>query len=423
MSKKVKLIIFIVLALIIAVMIFVNIKKSRGKTIDVTTIKVKKGDITKTVSGSGFIQPEIDVQIAARISAEIIKIHVKEGYVVKKGQLLVELDRQMYLAQVEQAESQVLSAQASLKKAKADYTRVKDLYDKNLTSKSELDAAEANNLLAESEVKIRQANLKQNQDYLAKTNLLAPIDGVVTKLFKEEGEIAVGSEFNADPVITVSELSKMEVLAEVDENDVVLVHLGDNTKIEIDAIPDTTFKGQVSEIAHTATTRGQGTQEQVTNFEVKIAITSQVEKLRPGMSSTVDISTETHNGILFVPIQCVTMKNVEQDTAKTDSSKSSKKSKKNSTDKKEKKKEGDEDKNNKKQEMKEAVFVVKDGVAKVVAVKTGISDDTNIEILSGLEEGMEVVSGSYKVISQTLLDGSQVKAKEDMSFKENKKSE
>ncbi|MBN2414076.1 efflux RND transporter periplasmic adaptor subunit [candidate division KSB1 bacterium] len=423
MSKKLKMIIFITLAVIIAVMVFVNIKKSRGKTIDVTTIKVKKGDITKTVSGSGFIQPEVDVQIAARISAEIIKIHVLEGDKVKRGQLLVELDRQRYLAQVEQAESQVLSAQASLKKAEADYSRVKDLFDQNLTSKSELDAAEANKMLAESDVKIRQANLKQTQDYLAKTNLLAPIDGVVTKLFKEEGEIAVGSEFNADPVITVSELSKMEVLAEVDENDVVMVHLGDQTKIEIDAIPDTTFEGKVSEIAHTATTRGQGTQEQVTNFEVKIAVTSQVDKLRPGMSSTVDISTETHNDVLYVPIQCVTMKNVKQDTVKTDSTKSSEESKENSTDNNEKKAEEGEQNNNKKQEMKEAVFVVKDGIAKVVAVKTGISDDTNIEILSGLEEGLEIVSGSYKAISQTLKDGSQVKAKEDMSFKENEKSE
>jgi len=422
MSKKLKIIIFVAVALIIAVMIFVNVKKSRGKSIDVTTVKVKKGDITKTVSGSGFIQPEVDVQIAARISAEIIKIHVLEGDRVKKGQLLVELDRQRYLAQVEQAESMVLSAKASLKKAEADYTRVKDLYDQNLTSKSELDAAEANKLLAESDVKIRQANLKQTQDYLAKTNLLAPIDGVVTKLFKEEGEIAVGSEFNADPVVTVSELSKMEVLAEVDENDVVLVHLGDKTKIEIDAIPDTTFEGKVSEIAHTATTRGQGTQEQVTNFEVKIAVTSQVEKLRPGMSSTVDISTETHNDVLFLPIQCVTMKNVNQDTAKTDDTESSEKSKEDSTDNDDKKNQGEAG-NNKKQEMKEAVFVVKDGVVKVVAVKTGISDDTNIEILSGLEEGMEIVSGSYKAISQTLKDGSQVKAKEDMSFKEDKKSE
>jgi len=423
MSKKLKIIIFSALALIIAIMVFVNVKKSRGKTIDVVTIQVTKGDITKTVSGSGFIQPEIDVQIAARISAEIIKIHVLEGDRVNKGQLLVELDSQRYVAQVEQAESQVLSAKASLKKAEADYTRVKDLYDQKLTSKSELDAAEAQKLLAESDVKIRQANLKQTQDYLAKTSLLAPIDGVVTKLFKEEGEIAVGSEFNADPVITVSDLSKMEVLAEVDENDVVLVHLGDNTKIEIDAIPDTTFEGKVSEIAHTATTRGRGTQEQVTNFEVKIAITSQVDKLRPGMSSTVDISTETHKDVLFIPIQCVTMKNVKQDTAKADSSKSSDKNNEDSMNSEEKKKEGNKDKNNKKQEMKEAVFVVKDGVAKVVAVKTGISDDTNIEIFSGLEEDMEVVSGSYKAISTLLKDGSQVKAKEDISYKENNKSE
>ncbi len=419
-SKKFKVIGIIALALLIVVMVFVNIKKNRGTTTDVVTVKVKKGEITKTVTGSGYLQPETDVQIAARISAEIIRIHVEEGDVVKKGQLLVELDRQRYIAQLEQAESQVLSAQASLKKAEADYSRVKDLYDQKLTSKSELDAAEASMLLAQSDVKIRGAYMRQAQDDLDKTRLLAPIEGVVTKLFKEEGEIAVGSEFNSDPVITVSDLSKMEALVEVDENDVVLVSLGDSTKIEVDAIPDTSFEGKVSEIAHTATTRGRGTQEQVTNFEVKVAVVNQVEKLRPGMTASVDIRTDTHYDALYIPIQCVTMKEISADSAKADSVQSAEKSdsKKDRDDKK-----GQDSEKKRKAEMKEAVFVVKDGVAKLAPVKTGISDDTYIEILSGLEEGDEIVSGSYKAISSLLKDGSKVKAKEDESFTDEKKKE
>jgi len=369
-------------------MVVVNLKKSRGKSIDVTTVEVERGDLTKTVSGSGYVQPEVDVQISARISAEIIKIHVDEGEVVKKGQLLVELDSQVYIAMVEKAESGVLSAQASLKKAQADYRRVEGLFQQSLTSQAELDAKEAEKLLAESQLRQMEASLREAEDNLNKTRLLAPMDGVVTKLNKEEGEIAVGSQFQADPIMTVSDLSRMEVLAEIDENDVVLVSLGDATKIEVDAIPDTLLDGAVSEIAHEATTRGRGTQEQVTNFEVKIAVTSKIAELRPGMSCTVDISTETRENVLFVPIQCVTVRNVESDSVAAKNNSNS----------------------NEKDEENEVVFVVSDGIAKVVPVETGISDDTNIEIIAGLQEGDVVVSGSYKAISRELEDGSQVKA-------------
>jgi HlyD family secretion protein len=402
MSKKWKIILAVVVLVIIAVMVFVNLKKSRGTSIDVSLTEVKKGTITKTVSGSGYIQPEVDVQIAARVSSEIMKIYVKEGAVVKKGQLLVRLDSLRYTAFVDQAKSAIQSSKASLKKAQADYVRMKNLFDQNLTTQAELDGAEATKMLYQSDLEQRQAGLKQAQDDLDKTSLISPIAGTVTKLFKEEGEIAVGSQFQADPIMTVSDLSKMEVLAEIDENDVVLVSLNDETTIEIDAIPDTTFKGIVSEIAHEATTRGRGTQEQVTNFEVKIAVTTDVEMLRPGMSATIDISTETHEDVLFVPIQCVTMRSVaEKDTSKAEADSTEKK-----TDKKSDKKAAP------KGPKKEVVFVVENDMAKVVPVETGISDDTRIEILSGLEEGQKVVSGSYKVLSETLKDESKVKEKE-----------
>ncbi|MBN1465376.1 efflux RND transporter periplasmic adaptor subunit [candidate division KSB1 bacterium] len=386
MSRKLKVIIGLVIVALIAVMVIINLKKSRGKTIEVSTTLVERGALTKTVSGSGYIQPEIDVQISARISAEIIKIHVKEGDIVQKGQLLVELDSQVYEAVKERAQSGVLSAQASLKKAEADFRRIEDLFKQSLASQADLDAMEATKLLAQSQLRQAEASLREAQDNLNKTRLTAPMHGVVTKLNKEEGEIAVGSQFQADPVMTVSDLSRMEVLSEIDENDVVLVTLGDTTKIEVDAIPDTILDGIVSEIAHEATTRGRGTQEQVTNFEVKVAVTSKIDQLRPGMSCTVDISTETRHDVLFVPIQCVTMREDKPDSTQ-----------KNRND-------GDDKKS-------EVVFVVTDGIASVVPVETGISDDTNIEIVSGLAEEQEVVSGSYKAISQELKDGSQVKVK------------
>ncbi len=419
MSKKGKIALFVVLVIVIGVMIFVNLKKSRGSTFEVSFAEVKRGDITKTVSGSGYIQPEVDVKISARISSEIMKMHVREGEMVAKGQLLVELDSQRYQAQVEQAESQLMSAQAELKKAIADYSRVKDLYDQNLSSQSDLDAVEAQKLLAQSKVKQAEAYLRQAMDDLAKTKLVSPINGTVTKLFKEEGEIAVGSQFQADPIMTVSDLSRMEVLAEIDENDVVLVSLGDKAFIEVDAIPDTVFEGQVSEIAHTATTRGRGTQEQVTNFEVKIAISSPDKKLRPGMSATVDISTETHKDVLYIPIQCVTAREVDNDSLKQKSS--VRRRKRGSTrDKEMEQFQGESssgEKEIKKRNKTEVVFVVEDGIARMVPVETGISDDTHIEITSGLEEGQKIVSGPYKILSKLLKDGAKVKEKKGLSFK------
>lgn len=391
MTKKKKIIIGAILIIVLAVMVVVNIKKSRGDSVDVTITKVKQGDITETVSGSGYVQPEVDVEISARISSEIIEIHVLEGNKVSKGQLLVELDRQRYEALVQRAESGVKSAQAALKKSQADYQRIKGLYDQNLKSQAELDAAEADRLLAESQLEQAQATLREANDNLAKTRLVSPINGVVTRLNKETGEIAVGSEFQADPIMTVSDLSRMEVLAEIDENEVVLVDIGQHTDIEVDAIPDTIFKGTVSEIAHTATTRGRGTQEQVTNFEVKIAIDSPTAKLRPGMSSTVDIRTNTQKDVLYVPIQCVTMREVKNDSSNTDNT----------------------EQNPDDSSMQKVVFVVQDGSAKMVPVETGISDDTNIEIKSGLEKDQQVVSGSYKAISRELEDGKNVNIKKE----------
>ncbi len=409
MSKKAKIIIGIAAVIIIAIMIVVNLKKSRGEQIEVTTTEVKKGAITKTVSGSGKVQPTIDVKIAARISAEILKIHVKEGDQVRKGQLLVELDRERYTAMVEQVESQMSSARAAVKKAKADYARINDLFDKNLTSQSDLDAAEANLQSASSSLDQARAGLKQTKDDLGKTRLISPIEGVVTKIYKEEGEIAVGSQFQADIVMNVADLNQMEVLAEIDENEVVLVHLQDEVNIEVDALPDSLFTGAVTEIAHMATTRGAGTSEQVTNFEVTVGVTSNVKRLRPGMSATVDISTETRENVLYVPIQSVTARELKSDSVQAKSVKDRRK-------KSDARPEEWEDPETKpaaetKKDLKEVVFIVEEGKAKMMPVITGISDDNNIEVMSGLSEGQKVITGSYKALSKLLKDGSVVTEK------------
>jgi HlyD family secretion protein len=415
MSKKKKILIFIAVVIVIAIMVFVQMRKGRADSVEVTSVEVKRGDITKTVSGSGYLQPDMDVDIAARISAEIIKIHIKEGDRVTKGKLLVDLDRQRYEASLEQAESQLMSAQASLKKAEADYSRTAGLFKQNLSMQADMDAVESQKLLAQSQVQQAEAYLKQARDDLSKTRLVAPIGGIVTKLLKEEGEIAVGSQFQSDPIMTVSDLGTMEVLAEVDENDVVMVSLLDSAKIEIDAIPDTVFKGRVTEIAHTATTRNRGSQEQVTNFEVKVAVISPTEQLRPGMSATVDISTETHKKALYIPIQCVTTREIKEDSSTNSSEK--KPSAEEKSDK------GSTQESKKKNKMKEVVFVIDNGAVKMTRVETGISNDTDFEILSGLQEGQKVVSGSYKALSKLLKDASRVKEKKDVQPEKDKESE
>ncbi|MBD3290039.1 efflux RND transporter periplasmic adaptor subunit [candidate division KSB1 bacterium] len=405
MSKKKKLLLFSGGLVLIIVFIVANLFKSKGGHIEVQVEEVKKGSITQTVSGSGKIRPEVEVKISANVSAEIIGLYVEEGDKVKKGDLLVELDAKRYEAALERAKSNLKSARANLKKAKSDYKRTLDLYTKKLISDAEKESAEATLLLAESEVEQAQASLEETEDQLQKTKIYSPMTGTVSQLNKELGEIALGSTFQADVIMVVADLSNMEVVAEIDENDVVLVSIGDSTNIEVDAIPDTTFSGIVMEIAHTATTRGLGTQEEVTNFEVKIAVINPVDKLRPGMSATVDIATETRRNVLHVPIQAVTVRMPGEINAKkpgeaeTDSE----------SDKKETGETEQVDPEDTEDKMIEVVFIVKGENADIVPVETGISNDTDIEIKSGLEEGQKVVIGSYRAISKTLKDESLVK--------------
>ncbi len=408
MTNKKKIIIGIGIVVILTIFIVANLLKSKGGHIEVQVSEVTRGDITQVVSGTGKVQPETKVKISANVSAEIIGLYVKEGDNVRKGDLLVELDSKRYEAAEEQAASNLKSAQARLKKARSEYNRIQNLFKQNLVSVAEKESAEAEFMLAESNVEQAQARLKQAKDDLSKTRIFSPIDGTVTQLNKELGEIAVGSTFQADVIMTVADLSRMEVLAEVDENDVVLVSLNDSTDIEIDAIPDTTFRGVVSEIAHTATTRGRGTQEEVTNFEVKIAVVDTVPQLRPGMSATVDIRTENHHNVLTVPIQAVTVRTPEEiktdDKKKSDTKEKAKKQKE-----KGKSDASKADNNDTEKKLVEVVFVVDGETAHVVPVKTGISNDTDIEIVSGLKEGQSVVTGSYRAISKTLKEGSLVK--------------
>jgi HlyD family secretion protein len=386
----------------------------------VQTGKVVRGDITQLVSGSGKIHPEKEVKISAFVSAEIIRLHVNEGDPVNTGKLLVELDRARYEAALERAKSSLTSARANLKKAKAEMARADDLFKRKLYSQAELETVEANYELAQGDVQMAAASLTQAEDDLSKTRLTSPLTGTVAKLNKEEGEIALGSQFQADVIMNVADLTRMEMVADIDENDVVLVSLGDSADIEVDALPDKIYRGAVTEIAHTATTRGLGTQEEVTNFDVKILLSGDVSQLRPGMSATVDIETETHEEVIHVPIQAITMRAPEDTTSDvgrfnetTWRSKQGSSSDANAAmygpSGEEEGGDGAETSQSMRDKMVQVVFVVDGEHVRMVPVDTGISSEKNVEILHGLEAGQEIVTGSFRALSKTLKSDSKIK--------------
>jgi HlyD family secretion protein len=401
-----KIIIGAVIAAVVIFFILINVlKKDPG--IEVDSEKVQQGTLIQKVSGSGQIRPEVQVKVSSRVAGKILKLHAKEGDRVKKGALLVELDQEQYRAALDRANYNLDYMIASEKKLKSDLVRAVDLHNKGLLSQAEFEAAQASADAAVSSTNQARASKAEAQDQLSKTRLYADMDGIVTKLNKEEGEMTLGSQFQEDVIMIVADLSKMEAAIEVDENDVVNISLGDSAAIEVDAFGDTTLHGRVSEIANSATIKNMGTQEQVTNFEVVVALQDYNARLRPGMSTTVDIITEVKNNVLKIPIQAVTVREkdklekrpaveqrVEKETEETAQVN------------------GSADKAAKeKQNMKEVVFCVEDSKAVIKPVQLGISDDSYYEVVSGLEAGQSVVTGPFRILSKTLKDGDLLKVK------------
>jgi len=380
--KKI-IIISVVVVAVVALVVANLMKKEKGVTVDIE--EIERGTIMQKVTGSGQIRPEVQVKVSARVAGKIIKLHAEEGDRVKKGQLLVELDQEQYLAALERAESTMLSMRANEKKLKSEMIRSKDLHEKGLMSEAEYEAVEASFEASESNTRQALASVKEAKDALAKTRLHSDMHGIVTLLNKEEGEIALGAQFQEDVIMIVADLRHMEAAIEVDENDVINVSLGDTSEVEIDAFIDTTFQGIVTQIANSATVKGLGTQEQVTNFEVTVALLDYNERFRPGMSTTVDIITEIQSDVIKVPIQAITVRPKEK------------------LDKKPGVEEHEsERKETKKSEMIEVAFCIEDNKAVSKPVKLGISDDTHYVVLSGLEEGETVVTGPFRVLSRTL---------------------
>ncbi|MGD9486606.1 MAG: efflux RND transporter periplasmic adaptor subunit [Calditrichaceae bacterium] len=371
------------------------LKKEKG--VEVTTEKISKGTILQKVTGSGQIKPAVDVKISANVAGKILELNAKEGERVKKGQLLVQLDRVQYEAAVERAESVLMSAQANEKIANSELVRAKELNAQRLSSQAEFESAEAKYEAAVSTRLQAEASLKEARESLSKTSLYASMDGVVTRMNKEVGEMAIGAQFQEDVILVVSNLSVMESVIEVDENEIINVSMNDTCDVEVDAFPDTLFKGFVSEIANSAVTKGLGTQEQVTNFEVTVTILNADKRFRPGMSTTVDIYTDREDNIIKVPIQAVTVREKDRLEKKADV---------------EDREESEEDSDDKsKKEMVEAVFIVQDSRAVAKAVRLGISDDTHYAILAGLDEDDDVITGPFKFLNKTLSTGDLVEIK------------
>lgn len=404
-SKK-KLFIFGALGLMVLIVILLVIfGGSKEEIISVQTEKVQKRTITQVVSATGKVNPVYQVMISAEATGEIVYLPIKEGDVVKKGQLLVRIKPDIYEAQrnnaaarLEQAKATLRSTEAQLNKIESDYKRIQGLYQKKLASDAELESAKANYLQTlgsyesqRSFVAQAEAALKEATENLNKTYVYAPMNGTISKLNVELAQRVLGSNFSpGTEILTVADLSQMEARVDVDENDVVLVSVGDEAIVKVDAFGDKEFKGKVTQIGNSAVSKGLGTQDEVVNFEVRILIEDPDKQLRPGMSCDADIKTETKANVIAVPIQSV--------TARMDKPKMMDESNKDEENL-------EKPKNGKSNKPKEVVFLAKDGIAKMVEVKTGISDDSYIEIISGLNGGEEVISGPYRAISKELEDG------------------
>ncbi|MGD0753965.1 MAG: efflux RND transporter periplasmic adaptor subunit [Bacteroidales bacterium] len=409
----------ILLPIVIVLILFAVIGKKAGWFGKALTVKVavenaQKRTIVETITANGKIQPEKEVKISPDVSGEIVELTVKEGYNVEKGQLLLRIKPDNYISQRDRSLAEISAAQARRAQAEAQFTqadlsykRNKQLFDQQTISKSDFEQAEATYNVAKAEldaakfaITSAEASLKDANENLIKTSIYAPMTGTVSMLLVELGERVAGTNLMAGTeLLRVADLSRMEAQVQVNENDIPRVKLGDTAEIEVDAYLDQKFKGIVTEIANSAKTTGVSA-DQVTNFDVKILVLPQsYQKLvdagdknpfRPGMSATVDIRTQSKNDILTVPIQSVTTRT---DTTKISGTQSEK-------------------------DIRTIVFVTDGKYALAKDVKTGIQDNSYIEIISGISLNNRVISAPFSAISKKLSDSTLIEVvKKEELFK------
>ncbi|MEN9602902.1 MAG: hypothetical protein RLZZ313_1383 [Verrucomicrobiota bacterium] len=403
---------------------------NRQKPMTVTTEKAQRRNLTEVMTGSGKLQPVMQVKISSEVAGEIIDLPVKEGQQVHKGDLLVRVRPDLYAAALRSQEASLKSSQADLltaeanaRKAEAELKRNEDLFSRQLISGSLIDeirtgaeVARANAIASTQRIEMARASLKRSQEDLAKTIIFSPIDGTVSKLNSELGERVSGTGMMAGTdIMTVADLTKMEARVEVGEMDVVLIQPGFKARLDVDSFKDRKFDGQVTQVARSAKTTASGSQQESTKFEVRIRM-ADTGLFLPGMSVTADIETRYRTNVITVPIQAVTTRmpgstSTEPDPKKTGST-------------------SEEDKGQieflagkkTRNVVKpiEVVFVQETDKAKMLPVKRGISDDSHYEILEGVTEGQEIITGNFKAVSKELNDGSLVQLEEAKKAKDSK---
>jgi len=392
--RRKRTIIFLSVVVIILVVVGINLKSRGEKTVKVTVEKVKKQDLTSIVSASGEIKPKKNINISAQVPGRIIKIAVEEGQEVKGGDFLLKLDSTQYEANadrdrnyIQAARADLIQSNARLLRDKNAYERQKKLYEEQLISKDQLESVKASYDVSEAQVnairfqiKQAEASLKSTLDNLNKTVFNSPINGMITSLKVEEGETAIiGTMNNPGTVLmTIADLSIMEVEVQVDETDVVGVKLGQEANIRVDAYPDTVFKGKVTEIGSSALEKvtGSTSTQEAKDFKVVVTLENPSQRLKPGLSASADIITAEKKGVLAVPISALVLRDKPAAAG----------------DRPDAKKE------------EEGVYTVDAGRVKFTPVEKGISGGMNIEVTSGLKESQDIVSGPYASLRE-LKDG------------------
>ena len=412
--------------IVLAAIVIANVAKGQGGRQGVQVEAASVGTLSATVRAPAKVQPEVLVKLSANVPGEVVRLSVKEGDTVRKGQFLLQLDAAQYQAQLRQSEAALDAARSSLglsqvalERSESLLKRKEALFERKLVSPEEIEIARTERNTDKARVEVNQEEVKRStaavqsaMDNLKKTTFTSPIDGTVTQLNVERGEIVMVGTMNnpGTVVLSVADLSRMKVEADVDETDVAAVRLGQTATVKVDALPDTTLTGRVVEIANSPKVSELGTQEQQTNFVVDVMIDNPPPTLRPGMTADVEIKTATKENVLHVPIQSVVVRTAEE-LAKAKAAKA----KRSGRDAARAAEPGTPDPRNKNEEIK-GVFVMADGEAQFRKVRTGIASDTDLEVAGEVKSGEKVIVGPSKTLRQ-LKPGSKVKIEEPKTKK------
>jgi HlyD family secretion protein len=422
-SKRTRIVGIVVGAVVVAAIVGFSVTKDQRNRVVVQTQKAARADLLSTVTASGEVKPKRFVNISANVSGRITHLYVVEGDTVPKGKVLARIDSTRYEAGTRQSEAAMQAARSELDRAQADmevtklaYERSKQMHAEKLISDQAYDQAQAELKMKEAQVASQRRRIAQteavldsDQDDLSKTTVVAPMDGIVTSLTKEEGEVVIGAQsFSPTVIMTVADLSVMEAELLVDETDIRNVKLGQEAKVRVDALEGVEIMGEVTEIGSSAIARGAGqtttttTANQAKDFKVVVTLKNPPATLRPGLNATADITTDRKAKVLAVPIQAVVVRQIDEGGKVVDPAQPGAPGEQ---------QEGGPPRPQKKLEEKEGVFVVTNGQAHFKPVKTGIMGETDIEIATGVAEGDELVTGSYKTL-RTLKNEARIKLEE-----------